>query len=564
MKAIYTVLLSLSVLIISVECSRTSHDQSGSLLPSKIQADSGQQTARGYVFHDKNNNLIKDSEEKGISGIIVSNGADLVQTDESGMYEIPVSEDAIVFVIKPANWKTPVDENNLPQFFYRHNISGSPENYTFPGEEPTGALPEFINFPLHPSQNPEQFKIAVFGDTQPYNIEQVDFIAEDIIPELAGRSDIAFGLTMGDIVGDDLSLFEPLNQTIAKIGLPWYNVMGNHDINYMSPNDELSDETYERVYGPATYAFEYGKVNFIVMDDIIHESEAGSHNYTGGLREDQIMFIRNYLATVPKENLVVLNMHIPFETGKEGYDTYRDKDQEAIFELLKDFPNTLSISAHTHIHDNIFFHKDSSVWPQDKPHHHYNTGTTCGSWWTGFRGETDIPHTMMRDGTPNGYSIITFNGNKYVTDWIVAGSREDHKMNIHIPRGIVANSADTVLLTVNFFNGSVESEVQYRIDGLTEWTTMNQVFVFDPFFMKLVQRWKNIINLGFQEQWENDPEASKTKFPGYKIPRPEKCTHIWQDNIGSDFPAGRYLIEVKATDRYGRTFIDYHPMRVVE
>jgi hypothetical protein len=101
------------------------------------------------------------------------------------------------------------------------------------------------------------FKIAVFGDTQPYNIEQVDFIAEDIVPELAGRNDIAFGLTMGDIVGDDLSLFEPLNQTIAKIGLPWYNVMGNHDINYMSPNDELSDETYERVYGPATYAFEY-------------------------------------------------------------------------------------------------------------------------------------------------------------------------------------------------------------------------------------------------------------------------------------------------------------------
>ena len=63
---------------------------------------------------------------------------------------------------------------------------------------------------------------------------------------------------LGDIVFDDLSVMEPLNQAIALIGLPWYNVIGNHDLNMDAPNDELSDETFERFYGPAYYSFDHG------------------------------------------------------------------------------------------------------------------------------------------------------------------------------------------------------------------------------------------------------------------------------------------------------------------
>ena len=30
---------------------------------------------------------------------------------------------------------------------------------------------------------------------------------------------------------DDLSVMEPHNQSVALIGIPWYNVIGNHDLN---------------------------------------------------------------------------------------------------------------------------------------------------------------------------------------------------------------------------------------------------------------------------------------------------------------------------------------------
>jgi hypothetical protein len=332
---------------------------SQSTLSHRIKAGKGQQQARGFVFEDSNVDRQKDANERGIPGVLVSNGVDIVKTNSEGAYELPVEDDAVVFVIKPKDWMTPVNEHFLPQFYYLHDPKGYPDNFTYKGTEPTGKLPKEINFPLYPESSSDEFKMVVFGDPQPYNIEEVDFFAEDIVTELIDRTDLEFGVTMGDIVGNDLELFSPINQAVAKIGIPWYNVLGNHDINFMAPNDRLSDETFERVFGPATYAFVYGDVHFLVVDDVIKDDSVSSGSYVGGLRPDQFDFVTNYLATVPKENLVVLTMHIPL--AKHG-ETFRQSDQKKLFDLLKEFPNTLSISAHTHKHDNRFYHKGSSAW----------------------------------------------------------------------------------------------------------------------------------------------------------------------------------------------------------
>lgn len=553
-------IIPLVLIILSGSACTTKDTRHAVTVPNTIKADTNETQAKGFVYHDENENKVMDEAEKGIAGVLVSNGVDLVQTNNEGGYQIPVSDDAIIFVIKPKDWMTPLNHDNLPQFYYLHKPDGSPEYFNYKGVAPTGELPKEINFPLYSVNGSDKFKMVVFGDPQPYSIEQVDFLADDIIVELIGRSDLIFGMTMGDIVGDDLDLFSPLNQAVSKIGIPWYNVLGNHDINFMAPNDILSDDTYERVYGPSTYAFVYGDVHFIVVDDVIHESEIGSHKYVGGLRPDQLEFVSNYLNTVPKENLVVLTMHIPLAQHGE---TFRQSDQKKLFDLLKDFPHTLSISAHTHVHDNQFFHEHSSDWQQATPHHHFNVGTTSGSWWNGMRNEKNVPHTMMRDGTPNGYSFISFNGTEYIIDWKVAGSPKDHRMNIHVPRGILAGSADTTMLTVNFFNGSEQSSLEYRIKGLTDWKTMKKVNRYDPYYLLISQYWKNMNEFNVKELWEADSAVANQSFPGTSMPNPQKSTHIWEANIGTDWPAGRHIIEVKASDRYGRTFTEYHTMRVI-
>lgn len=521
---------------------------------------SAQQQASGYVYFDRNENQVRDAGEKGVADVAVSNGTEVVKTNKKGRYELPVSGDAPIFIIKPKNWMTPVDENNLPQYYYLHKPEGSPDDFKYPGVEPTGPLPEEINFPLYPANESEKFEVVVFGDPQPYNIKEVDYFAGDIVSELIGRKDLAFGMTMGDIVGDDLSLFAPLKQAVAQTGIPWYNVMGNHDINYSAPNDILSDETYERNFGPATYAFVYGDVHFIVVDDVIHESRAGSHKYIGGLRSDQFSFVENYLKTVPEEALVVLNMHIPL-MQEEKY--YRQNDLKKLLSLLSEFPNTLSISAHTHVQQNYTFDKDISGWQRKLPHHHFNVGTTSGSWWQGMKDETDIPHTMMRDGTPNGYAFIAFNENDYTIDWKVAGSDANHRMNIHVPRSIEAGREEKPLLTVNFFNGGKQTKVQYRVKGLTDWKPMEKVLKIDPCYASLKQRWRNFEGMNMVEQWENNDTINEP-FPGRPLPEPRLCTHLWEAELGTDWPEGRHTIEVRVKDRYGRTFTDYQTMRMEE
>ena len=527
-------------------------------IPSEITPQPGEQSAKGFVFNDRNHNGLKDSGENGIAGVAVSNGKLVVMTDAKGAYSIPVAQEGMVFLIKPRNYQTPVNKDMLPQFYYIHKPQGSPADFRFKGIEPTGNLPTEINFPLVAHNESDNFSILVFGDTQPYSLTDVDYLAEDIVKDVKGKSDAVFGITMGDIVGDDLSLFEPVNQAIAKIEIPWFYVKGNHDRNYDAQTDEDSDDTYESVYGPATYAFQYGNVHFIIFDDVIHEYKKG---YTGGLRNDQLEFLENYLKIVPKEHLVVMNMHIPFTKTD---DSFRAEDQTKLFGLLKDFPHTYSMSAHTHIQEHLYFSKENSAWLQNTPHHHYNVGTTCGSWWSGSVNEQNIPETMMYDGTPNGYAHIHFKGNAYTIDYKVAGREADYQMNIYIPREVAQGTSASEKVYVNYFNGSDLTKVFCLTDSDTTWLPMTQTRETDPYFNLISQRGDGFEKLGIEKLWTADTTLPYGQTPCIPVPDPIACPHLWSAPLKAGLSLGRHSVEIKVQEPDGRVFKDIQFFRVVE
>src|SRR5690606_30186050 len=127
------------------------------------------------------------------------------------------------------------------------------------------------------------------------------YIAHDVVEDLVG-TDASFGVTLGDITFDNLDLFEPQAKMIALLGIPWYNVIGNHDINYDAGHDHHSDETFERVFGPSYYSFDHGPVHFLVLDDIEWlVNEDGKGRYRGGLGKEQMEFIKNDLAMIPED-----------------------------------------------------------------------------------------------------------------------------------------------------------------------------------------------------------------------------------------------------------------------
>ncbi len=131
----------------------------------------GSAIARGTVFLDANRSGRADGQ-RGLPGVLVSNGVDLVETDEAGEYSLPVTEDTIIHVIKPRGYRTTIDDLNLPRFYYIHKPEGSPDDdFLYKGIAPTGPLPARIDFPLYEQEEPDAFEVLFTADPQAYNLQ---------------------------------------------------------------------------------------------------------------------------------------------------------------------------------------------------------------------------------------------------------------------------------------------------------------------------------------------------------------------------------------------------------
>lgn len=507
------------------------------LLLSFLCAAAFGQTARGRVFVDANGNGKFDPGEAVLRGVRVSNGVDITLTDRSGRWELPYDDDTIFFVIKPRNYMTPVDENMLPKFYYIHKPKGSPK-FRYPGVEPTGPLPDSIDFALIRRPEPDRFKALFFGDTQPRDLREVEYIAHDIVEPLIGKTDAAFGVTLGDIVFDDLSMFRPLNQVIALIGIPWYNVLGNHDLNFDSPDDKHSTETFQSVYGPPYYSFDHGPTHFVVLDNVVwvgDNPQTGERGrYRAGLGKKQLEWLRKDLELVPDHQLVVLMMHIPLNELEE---------KQVVFDLIAKRPYCISISAHTHFQEHRFF-TDKDGFRRPQPHHHVVNVTTSGSWWQGSPDEYGIPHTTMRDGAPNGYSIFTFDGVQYSIEFRAARALPTWQMNIIAPPSITLDEIGDTWVYVNVFGGSEKSKVEMKIGNKGTWTAMAKTLEPDPWYAKMVERDRTLT------------------APYRPLPGAMNSPHLWKLKLPSDLGKGTHAIHVRITDMFGQTYFATRAIRI--
>ena len=74
-----------------------------------------------------------------------------------------------------------------------------------------------------------------------------------------------------------------------------------------------------------------------------------SGTYCGRIGEQQLQFVRNVLAQLPHEQLVVLSMHIPLATYHDpASPADNTADCRALLALLSGRPHTVSFSGHMH------------------------------------------------------------------------------------------------------------------------------------------------------------------------------------------------------------------------
>ncbi|MBN1144778.1 MAG: calcineurin-like phosphoesterase C-terminal domain-containing protein, partial [Bacteroidales bacterium] len=374
-------------------------------------------------------------------------------------------------------------------------------------------------------------------------LEEVGYFHKGMVSELIGVQGVDFGISMGDLVGDNLDLHKPYIEAVKDIGIPWHNVMGNHDENYDVKADSLSDETFERNFGPATYAFNHGKAHFIVIDDILYPDPRDGRGYWGGFRKDQLEFIKNDLSLVPKDHLIILAFHIPI-SELEGGDPFNDEDRQQLFELLSEYPHTLTLSAHTHFQSQDFF-TTADGWLQQKSHHHYNVGASCGDWYSGRLEATGVPVSTMRDGTPKGYAFLNINTNQYTIDYKVAGQPSDFQIGIFAPKVVEQNRSTSAGIYANYYMGSVTDTLYCRIDD-GPWKAMQYTYDYDPAYLHLLHEW----------------DFAEILPDGRRPSNPVSCNHLWRTGVPTKLQEGEHMIEIKVTDMFGRIITQKSSYRI--
>jgi hypothetical protein len=505
---------------------------------SDLQEDSqGNKFAEGFVFSDRNGTGKKEGNP-GVANVCVSNGREVTRTDSKGQWRLPVTTDCVIFVIKPTGWMNETDADGLPTSYYVHRPKGSPSEFKYAGSKPTGEIPRSIDFALKRQKEDSRFRMVLFGDPQPRNQREIDYMAHDLIEEViidARNVDAKFGLSLGDEMFNDLSLYGSLNRTIGRIGLPWYNTVGNHDLNFDAQNHETSTESYVTAYGPTYFAFEYANVHFMVLNNVLWHGAAANGKpggFHGEISAVQLEFIKNYLKFVPKDRLLVLAMHIPL---------HEMRDPSHLYRLIEDREHTFSMSAHTHVQGHYFV-GEAQGWKGKKPHHHLNHATVCGSWWGGNPDERGIPHATMTDGTPNGYSIVEFDKTNYKVTFRAASRPFGDQMSIWLPEMLPSAQTDSELL-VNVFAGSEKSLVEYRV-GSGEWNKMTQITREDPNYMRLKELEVGVV----------PPKGY------YKLQPATKCRHIWTAKLPIGLSVGTHAVEIRTVDMFRQ---EYHASRIV-
>lgn len=336
----------------------------------------------GYVFHDADADGTYGQGERGLAGVPVSNGRDVVATAPDGSYQLSLGNDRrIIFITTPSGWWT--------GSFYRHL---QPET----GQE--------VNFPLYPVAEPEEFAFVQVSDI--HIIPQAVEAVEEFVTRVNYRDPLpAFVISTGDLVFDVCYLTkqaDTLDEVEAAFGLyqeaisgltpPLFNVIGNHDCACALPADlpEYYKGAYQKFFGPLWYSFDFGGWHFVILDG--NSPEPLPRNW---LTDEELEWLQWDLKFQPRDRPIVLLSHQPL---------FYCRNYDKLLNIVKGYDIKVALSGHEH-----------ATYTREAGIINLVTGALSGRWW----GDDGV-HWNGRntDGSPQGFRLCQVNGAEFSSEYV--------------------------------------------------------------------------------------------------------------------------------------------------
>lgn len=369
----------------------------------------------GVVYADLNKNNHKDLNEKGVKGVAVSDGLNVVMTDGDGNYRLPGTiKTRFIYITVPSGYRT------VNGFYIRSD--GTASDYDF------GLTP----FPL---SKKGRIRFIQLADTEAGE----DFGWVGPIRDYAANEEVTFIVHTGDICYEKGLIFHGRNVTGETMGIPVYYCVGNHDL----VKGNYGEELFEKNFGPVFYSFEAGNTHFIVTPMLAGDYQP---SYT---KEDVYRWMKNDLQLVdPAKNVVIFNHNLL---------TMEDKFIYGISETEQINLNEHNLKAWIYGH-----------WHSNYMIRHGNSGIVsfCSA----------PPNKGGIDHSPENFPVYEINEKgdisvhpryNYLNNHFAAVTPTGHQC--------VIDSAGQLIISVNAYSTcSPTKKIEYLIEGMKEWTALSR------------------------------------------------------------------------------------------
>jgi len=452
-------------------------------------------TIKGKVHHNG----------KGLAGVPVTDGYNIVLTDKAGKYTLNTNATAeFVYLTIPRGYAIP-HEKSIAQFF--KHIAPNTANQT-------------ADFALQKlDRDDTNHTFVVWADPQMINKKDTEQLLTESAPDLKNLvaqypADTLFhAIGCGDLVWDKFELYEDYKKAVDIASIPFFQVIGNHDMDIKSRSDDKSGDTFKSLFGPTYYSFNRGDIHYVVLDNVFFIGVA--KRYIGYLTEKQLQWLEQDLRQVKPGATVVVALHIPVDSGHKRRNKLTEEslggvvsNRAELYRMLKPYKAHI-MSGHTHICEKVI--TENAI-----EHTH---GAVCGAWWTG---------PICTDGTPNGYGVYEVKGSDLKWYYKSVGKDRNHQFRIY-PKGSVADRPDEIV--VNVWNWDPEWKVTWFENGKSQ-GNMKQDVGLDPLSVQL---------------HAGDQLPAKHKFVD-----PTLTDHLFYAKPA----AGTKEIKIEVTDRFGQVYTD--------
>ena len=383
---------------------------------------------------------VTDDNGKPLSQVAVTDGTNIVWTNRAGEYRLESTREAMfVYISIPAGYEIPAADNMALFYKVIKPVSG-----VFSA-----------HFELHKmKQDDNRHYAIVWADPQINNKEEAGQLQATAVPDTKklamqlSKTAPVHGIAAGDLSWDAAPIIPEYRKAIRETGIPFFQVLGNHDMDINVRSDEQSDSTFRKSMGPTWYSFNRGKAHYIVLDNVFYYADG--YNYMGYITEKQFRWLEQDLRAVKPGALVFVSMHISAYTNekartKAAADLPGDvtMNRRFLYSLLKPYQAHF-LTGHTHyneniIHDNIYEHIHAAV---------------CGTWWVS---------PLCGDGTPRGYGVYEIKGDSVSWYYKTVGKERDYQMRVY-NRGAYKNKPNDI--GVNVWNQDEGWKVEWYEDDV--------------------------------------------------------------------------------------------------